>query len=236
MSPDSDEDEDEGRPIGRRAFFGIVGVGLTALAWGGGAAELASKSMKLVVPKGLRAAIPVGQAWRIYSIKTPYPTFDPATWRLRIDGMVEHPTELTHAQLLALPQAAQTTDFHCVTGWSVDGVRWRGVRFHDLLGVAKPLPRASALVFESAEVPYNDTLTLQQAMEPDAMLAHSMDGAPLTRAHGAPVRVVMPKMYGYKGVKWLSRIYVTTADLIQDGYWEQRGYDRDAWVGSSNGR
>jgi DMSO/TMAO reductase YedYZ molybdopterin-dependent catalytic subunit len=231
--PDVD-DEVEGKPIGRRAFFGLVGVGLSALAWGGGAAELVARSTQLV-PEQLRAAIPLGQGWRIYSIKTPYPKFNPTSWRLRIDGMVEHPLELTYAQLLALPQAAQTTDFHCVTGWSVPDVHWRGVRFADLFAAAKPLPRASALVFESAEVPYNDTLTLAQAMEPDAMLAHSMDGAPLTRAHGAPVRVVMPKMYGYKGVKWLSQIYVTTADLIQDGYWEQRGYDRDAWVGRSNG-
>ena len=65
------------------------------------------------------------------------------------------------------------------------------------------------------------------------MLAHSMDDRPLTRAHGAPARVVMPRMYGYKGVKWLERIVVT--DRVADGFWEQRGYDRDAWVGGSNG-
>ena len=65
------------------------------------------------------------------------------------------------------------------------------------------------------------------------MLAHAMDGRPLTRPHGAPARVVMPRMYGYKGVKWLERIVVT--DHVADGFWEQRGYDRDAWVGGSNG-
>jgi DMSO/TMAO reductase YedYZ molybdopterin-dependent catalytic subunit len=66
------------------------------------------------------------------------------------------------------------------------------------------------------------------------MLAYRMNAAPLERAHGAPARVVMPQMYGYKGVKWVNRITVGSDPV--DGYWEQRGYDRDAWVGRSNGR
>jgi DMSO/TMAO reductase YedYZ molybdopterin-dependent catalytic subunit len=224
--------EPEGRPLGRRAFLVLVAGGLSSLAWGGNALDLASKST-LVVPEPLRAALPVGQGWRIYSVNPPYPRFDPATWRLRIDGLVERPQTFTYADLLALPQADQTSDFHCVTGWSVDDVRWRGVRFEDLLATAVPRPSARALAFVSAERPYVDTLTLRQALAPDAMLAHTMDDQPLTRAHGAPARVVMPRMYGYKGVKWLERIVVT--DRVADGFWEQRGYDRDAWVGGSNG-
>jgi DMSO/TMAO reductase YedYZ molybdopterin-dependent catalytic subunit len=231
---DGDEDPDPpGRPLGRRAFLGIVGLGLTSLAWGGGAADLVAQTTRLL-PEQLRGFVPFGKGWRIYAIQTPYPTFHPATWQLRIDGLVEHPQTLSYAQLLALPQARQTTDFHCVTGWSVDDVKWSGVRFADLLAAAKPLPAARALRFESAEDPYIDSLTLDQAMEPDAMLAHGMDGGPLAREHGAPARLVMPKMYGYKGVKWVKRILVT--DHVEDGYWEQRGYDRDAWIGSSNGR
>jgi DMSO/TMAO reductase YedYZ molybdopterin-dependent catalytic subunit len=225
-------DDARGRLLGRRAFLGIVGVGLTSLAWGGSALDLAGKAT-LILPESLRAAIPFGQGWRIYSVNPPYPHFDPATWRLRIDGLVERPQTLTYAQLLALPQARQTSDFHCVTGWSVDGVKWGGVRFFDLLATARPLPSARALTFVSAENPYVDSLTLVQATVPDAMLAHSMDGKPLTRAHGAPARLVMPQMYGYKGVKWLDRIVVT--DRVIDGYWQQRGYDRDAWIGDSNG-
>ena len=227
-----DGPEPEGRPLGRRAFLVVVGAGLTSLAWGGSALDLASKST-LIVPEPIRRAIPVGEGWRIYAVNPPYPRFDPATWRLRIDGLVARPQTLSYDDLLALPQAAQTSDFHCVTGWSVDDVRWRGVRFADLLAAAAPLPSARALKFVSAERPYVDTLTLRQALTPDAMLAHTMDDGPLTRAHGAPARVVMPQMYGYKGVKWLERIVVT--DRVADGFWEQRGYDRDAWVGGSNG-
>jgi DMSO/TMAO reductase YedYZ molybdopterin-dependent catalytic subunit len=224
---------DEGCPLGRRAFLGIVGVGLSSLWWGGGALDLVSQATR-VVPEGVRSAIPFGQGWRIYAINPPYPRFDPATWRLRIDGLVETPQELTYAQLRGLPRAEQVSDFRCVTGWGVDGVRWAGVRFADLLAAARPLPAAKGLTFVSAEDPYVDTLTLPQALARDAMLAYDMDRRPLTRAHGAPARVVMPRMFGYKGVKWVERIVVT--DRITDGYWEQRGYDRDAWIGHSNGR
>jgi len=77
------------------------------------------------------------------------------------------------------------------------------------------------------------TLTLRQAELHDAMLAYEMDGKPLPREHGAPVRVVIPEMYGYKNVKWVERIVLT--DHVSPGFWEQRGYDVDAWVGKSNG-
>ncbi len=65
------------------------------------------------------------------------------------------------------------------------------------------------------------------------LLAYEMDGKPLSRPHGAPLRVVIPDMYGYKNVKWVERIVLTERPL--EGYWEVRGYDRNAWVGRSNG-
>jgi DMSO/TMAO reductase YedYZ molybdopterin-dependent catalytic subunit len=233
MADTAPTDGEDGRPLGRRAFLGLVAGGLTSLAWGGQALDLASQATR-VLPESLRAAIPFGQGWRIYSVNPPYPSLNRATWRLRIDGLVERPVTLTYAQLLALPQASQKTDFHCVTGWSVDGVRWTGVRFRDLFALARPLPSARAIDFVSMEEPYVDSLTIGQALTPDAMLAHSMDGGPLARKHGAPARLVMPQMYGYKGVKWVQRLTFTSG--VNDGYWEQRGYDRDAWVGGSNGR
>jgi len=171
---------EEGRPLGRRAFLGIVGVGISSLWWGGRALDLVSQATR-IAPESVRSAIPFGQGWRIYSVSPPYPRFDPATWRLRIDGLVAAPQELTYAQLGRLPRAEQVSDFRCVTGWSVDNVHWTGVRFADLLAAARPLPAAKALTFVSAEVPYVDTLTLPQAMASDAMLAYRMDGSPLTR-------------------------------------------------------
>jgi DMSO/TMAO reductase YedYZ molybdopterin-dependent catalytic subunit len=133
-----------------------------------------------------------------------------------------------------LPRIEQESAFHCVTGWTVKHVHWSGVRFRDLLAQVGPLPSARALRFVSAERPYEDSLSLAQALAPDALLALGMDGAPLSRPHGAPARAVIPQMYGYKGVKWLERIELV--DHQPDGYWERLGYDQDAYVGRSNGR
>jgi DMSO/TMAO reductase YedYZ molybdopterin-dependent catalytic subunit len=160
------------------------------------------------------------------------PRFDPGTYRLHVDGLVRRPLSLTLGDLRALPVAQQVSDFRCVTGWTVEDVRWTGVRVRDVLAAAAPLPSGAALSFVSAERPYVDSLTLEQASLPDVMLAWGMDGGSLERPHGAPLRLVMPRMYGYKSVKWVERIVVTREPVV--GYWEQRGYDRDAWIGRSN--
>jgi DMSO/TMAO reductase YedYZ molybdopterin-dependent catalytic subunit len=213
------------RRIARRAFLGVVATGLTSLYWGDAVWSAARSTLAALSP----VSVPVlAGGWRIFTVNPPMPVFDPKRWRLRIEGLVERPVELTYEQLRALPRAEQVSDFHCVTGWSVDNVRWAGVRFRDLLADAKPLPEAGALAFYSAEKPYVDSLTLDQAYTGDAMLAYEMNERPLKRPHGAPARVVMPQMYGYKNVKWVERIVVTRDALV--GYWEERGYDADAWV------
>jgi DMSO/TMAO reductase YedYZ molybdopterin-dependent catalytic subunit len=221
---------EDSRPYGRRAFLGASALGLSSLFWGKtvwNAFSHAARPLENALPSS------VFPGWRIYTVASTMPTFDPARWRLRIEGLVDRPRTLTYDELRSLPRATQTSDFHCVTGWSVDNVRWTGVRFRDLLAAAGPQASGTVLEFVSAESPYSDTLTLQQAMLQDAMLAYEMDGKPLAREHGAPVRVVIPEMYGYKNVKWVERIVVT--DHVDPGYWEQRGYDIDAFVGSSNG-
>jgi DMSO/TMAO reductase YedYZ molybdopterin-dependent catalytic subunit len=218
------------RAYGRRTFLAVTGLGLSSLLWGKPAWRTVSGAVRPfedALPPGL---VPSG--WRIYTVAATMPRFDPKTWRLRIEGLVEHPVSLSYGELLDLPRAEQVSDFHCVTGWSVRDVRWAGVRFRDLLAQARPRPHARVLTFVSAERPYIDTLTLEQAELADAMLAYELDGKPLRREHGAPARVVIPEMYGYKNVKWVERIVV--GDRAEPGYWEQRGYDVDAWVGHSN--
>lgn len=209
-----------------------MGAGAVSLVVGDDMLRLVGKATAPVtdaLPEGVRAAVPApGSGWRIYTVNPPMPRFDAATWRLTIDGLVRRPVALTFDELTGLPRVEQVSDFHCVTGWSVKNVRWTGVRFDDLLRAVQPLPSATALRFVSAEEPYVDMLTLRQAMVADAMLAHGMDGDPLSRPHGAPVRLVMPKMFGYKGVKWVSRIELV--DRVEAGYWEQRGYSRDPWL------
>jgi sulfoxide reductase catalytic subunit YedY len=212
--------------MGRGLFLATVFGGISSLWWGKRAWDTVSSAADGV------PLLP-GGGWRIYTISGSLPGFDPATWRLEVGGLVEKPLSLDIESLRGLPHAHQVSDFHCVTGWSVKNVHWAGVRFADLLRAARPLPEAKALTFVSAERPYVDSLTLEEAYTEDAMLAYQMDGKPLARPHGAPARVVIPEMYGYKNVKWVERIIVAERPL--DGYWEVRGYDRDAWVGRSNG-
>lgn len=223
--------EEKPHRFGRGVFLATVAGGLSSLVWGKAAWNSVSGTVSPIADS-IAPILPTG-GWRIYSVSGHLPTFDETAWRLTVGGMVERPLSLTYRQLLALPRTNQVSTFHCVTGWTVNNVHWGGVRIHDVLAAAKPLHGAQALRFVSMEHPYVDYLTLDQASLADVMLAYEMDGKRLPREHGAPLRLVVPEMYGYKNVKWLERIDLVPA--AGSGYWEDLGYDRDAWVGRSNG-
>ena len=221
------------RRVGRAGFVGVLGAGVATLFYGDAISHVLGKvTNPLSSATGVADLLPSG-GWRIYTVAATMPKFYPATWSLSVGGLGKHPFELSYAELRALPKVEQVSNFHCVTGWEVKNVRWGGVRLQHLLSRVSPLPQAHSLHFVSAEKPYDDFLTLDQATLPDVLLAYEMNGKPLPREHGAPVRLVIPDMYGYKNVKWVERI-----DLVAksgQGYWEQDGYDNDAWVGRSNG-
>ena len=219
------------RRYGRRGFVLLVAGGLSSLAWAGPVSSVLSP-LTSSASQLLGNLLPVG-GWRIYTISGTMPLFDSSSWRLEIDGLVKRPRALSYEELRSLPKAEQVSTFHCVTGWTVTNVHWAGVRFQHLLNLVRPLPEATAVRFVSAESPYEDSFTLAQLRLPDAMLAYEMSGTPLSRPHGAPVRVVVPEMYGYKNVKWVARMEFVARQ--PQGYWEQHGYDQDAWVGRSNG-
>jgi DMSO/TMAO reductase YedYZ molybdopterin-dependent catalytic subunit len=218
------------RKVGRAVFLGAVAGGVSSLYWGKSVWGKISAQLSPV-----EASIPLipSGGWRIYTVSGRMPAFDPQTWRLSLSGHVDRPTSITYEQLRALPKVEQISTFHCVTGWTVKNVRWGGVRLNDVLALAGPKPTTHALEFVSAEIPYVDSLTTHQAGLHDVMLAYEMDGKPLPRVHGAPLRLVIPEMYGYKNVKWLKGINL--APRPSPGFWEVRGYDVDAWVGRSNG-
>jgi DMSO/TMAO reductase YedYZ molybdopterin-dependent catalytic subunit len=219
------------RRYGRGIFLATVAGGVSSLFWGKAAWDRVSHVVSPVAAD-IAPILPTG-GWRIYTVSNRLPAFDPAVWRLTVGGLVGQPRAFTYDALRSLPRAEQVSTFHCVTGWTVQNVHWAGVRVRDVLAAARPSPAAHALRFVSMEEPYVDYLTLEQAALADVMLAYEMDGRPLSRAHGAPLRLVIPEMYGYKNVKWLERIELVPR--AGSGYWEQLGYDRDAWVGRSNG-
>jgi DMSO/TMAO reductase YedYZ molybdopterin-dependent catalytic subunit len=216
------------RLIGRAGFLGVVGAGVAGLFYGRDAQSFLGR----VLPQQVDAIVPSG-GWRIYTIGARMPNLKPVSYRLGVGGLVDRPQSFTLARLRSFERAEQVSDFHCVTGWTVSDVRWAGFRISELLDAVGPKRNVHAVRFVSAEQPYEDLLTLEQALLPDVMLAYEMDGKPLSRPHGAPLRLVIPDMYGYKNVKWLTHIELV--ERPRAGYWEQHGYDVNAWVGRSNG-
>ncbi|MFN2465186.1 MAG: molybdopterin-dependent oxidoreductase [Candidatus Dormibacteria bacterium] len=207
--------------VGRRLFLGAVAAGAVVAAGGG----------KLLGNLGqlgpLKAFIPQ-DGFYFYTVANSEPVFDGRNWQLRVEGLVENPITLSFQDLLGLPQADQVHDYMCVTGWKVDKVRWQGPLVSQLLDLARPSATARAVSFDSADGIYVDSLTLEEARRPDVLLAHRINGAPLSQDRGAALRLVIPFMFGYKGVKWVSRIRVTGGQ--ETGYWEQRGYDINAYL------
>jgi DMSO/TMAO reductase YedYZ molybdopterin-dependent catalytic subunit len=227
----------EGAPIGRRVFLGLLGLG--ALGTVGGAALQARVSpliaeLQMRDPTGLISALPLGEGFRYYSVTGGVPEATADGYRLAVSGLVERPGEHTLADLQAMPQTELVRDFQCVTGWRVRQVPWAGVPLSHLLDLAGPTGAATAVRLTSFDGEYTESLTLEQARRPDVLVALQMLGAPVNHDHGGPVRLYTAPMYGYKSIKWLSGIELTTD--VQPGYWEDRGYDLDGWVGTTNGR
>jgi DMSO/TMAO reductase YedYZ molybdopterin-dependent catalytic subunit len=149
-----------------------------------------------------------------------------ADWTLKVDGLVDKPLTLDATAWQALARFDETADFHCVEGWSVSGVKWGGVTPATILKQAQARPEGTYVVFHAYTGEYVDSLPLGLVIDPQTVLADTMDGVPLPAKHGGPLRLVVPKQLGYKSVKWVTRIEVT--DKPVQGYWEQRGYPTNA--------
>jgi DMSO/TMAO reductase YedYZ molybdopterin-dependent catalytic subunit len=183
---------------------------------------------------GFLSLFPVGR-FRIYTVTNDLPAMAASNYRLTVNGAVTNPLVLTLDEVQAMPAVRMTKDFQCVTGWRVHDVKWKGVRLSDVLDRAGASDAAQGVRFISFDGVYTETLTMTQARRADVVVAYEMDGKPVSRAHGGPVRMYVAPMYGYKSCKWLSKIEVTEGDP-GIGYWEVRGYDTDGWVGKSNRR
>jgi len=144
------------------------------------------------------------------------------SWRLRIDGMVERPADMTFADVVRLKRRDQTTDLHCVEGWSVFDIPWNGVGLDTIAEMVGPLPRATHVTFHTLRGVYNESIPLSVALEPRSILAYGITGATLPLAHGFPVRLVVPRLLGYKNAKYVERIEFT--DHAELAYWTVRGY------------
>jgi len=179
--------------------------------------------------------VPVGQhvvkKWPVLDLGD-HPQIAPSEWELEIGGLCAKPLRLSYQQLLELPQLELQSDFHCVTTWSLLDSTWLGVRLADLLALAEPDQTARHLYITAYDhdpgsgIPYTTNVTLADALAPDVMLVHRWNDQPLPREHGGPVRMITPRLYAWKGAKWIRSIELRADD--QPGFWEKRGYSNSA--------
>ena len=162
-----------------------------------------------------------------------------ADWRLKVDGLVAQPLELSMAQLQAMPSRTQITRHDCVEGWSCIG-QWKGVRLSHLLQQAQPKPEARYVVFhcldqmdaDDEDSMYYESVDLDDAFHEQTILAWELNGKPLPVENGAPLRARIERQLGYKQPKYLYRVELVTGfgQIAggKGGYWEDQGYN---WYG-----
>ncbi len=229
-------DETRGTPVGRRVFLSLLGVGAAGVVFGSRVQDWLESNLAPIISKdgsGFSSLLPIGR-FRIYSVTGDLPSRSRDKYTLRVGGLVDTPMELTFADLLDMEPTTLHRDFQCVTGWRVHDVEWKGVKLRDVLDRAGVSAGAKAVRFTSFDGEYSESLTLEQARRDDVLVAYELEGNPLSSEHGGPARLYVAPMYGYKSCKWLSGIELT--ERVRPGYWENLGYDVDAWVGRSNGR
>ncbi|MDH5795211.1 MAG: molybdopterin-dependent oxidoreductase [Candidatus Bathyarchaeota archaeon] len=156
------------------------------------------------------------------------PEFDPKKWKLTVDGEVENPLELTWDDLLKLPATESTSDFHCVEGWSVRNLKWRGIKFSTLAQIVKPEMNATNVLFTCSDG-YTTSLALEDLLRENVLFAYKLNDKFLETPIGGPLRLIIPDKYAYKSAMWIER--VTFSETKELGYWEKRGYSdtADVW-------
>lgn len=146
-------------------------------------------------------------------------------WSLHLGGRVEQPLALSWEALQRLPQVEDVSDFHCVTTWSKFDCRWTGVAFTTLLEAVRPLADARFVYFTAYDG-YSTNVPLERCLDEGVLLATGFEGAPLTREHGGPARMILPGLYAWKGAKFVRAIQFLAEDRL--GFWELRGYSNSA--------
>lgn len=228
------------RLIKRRDFIRRAAAGTVLTAFGGGvyyvlSDDLTAKARAQVRDDG-RPRLPPGQKVirRLRPMGGEQGDPSPGAWRLKVHGEVDAPFEIDFRELLAMPQTEAELDVHCVTAWTVLGAPFKGVAITELAERAKVKDSARYVIFEAAHG-YTANVPLDEALKSNTMVAHQLEGRPLPRRHGAPVRAVIPDLYFWKSSKWLTGIRFVRRD--QPGYWERRGYHNyaDPWKEQRHG-
>lgn len=169
-----------------------------------------------------------GRDWPVLNAEVT-PKLDPGEWTFTVEGLVDRPTTWTWDEVHALAPSTYEGDIHCVTTWSKLDMTFAGVSVDTLLEIAGPRPEA-AFVVAYAHTGYTTNLPLADVTGGKAWVVWEADGAPLTREHGGPVRMIVPHLYFWKSTKWVAGLRLLDHD--EPGFWEVNGYhDRgDPWL------
>jgi DMSO/TMAO reductase YedYZ molybdopterin-dependent catalytic subunit len=234
----ADRDEftpDVRKMLDRRAFIRNAAAGTAIVALGGGLYYLAGDDLTRKARAQTRAdgrkRLPPGQrvlkSLRAMGGEPGDPR--PKNFTLEVHGEVGNPFKVNYAELLELPQTEIEADVHCVTGWSVLGNTYKGVRVADIARIAEVKDSARHVIFEAAHG-YTANVPLAEATADNVLVAHRMNDRVFPKKHGAPVRGLVPDLYFWKSPKWLTGIKFVSKD--KPGYWEVRGYHNhgDPWT------
>ena len=183
------------------------------------------------LPEEKAARVPPGQylteKWPVLHYG-PVPRFDPRTWEFRVFGKVLSEVKLSWDEFQKLAQVTVVADMHCVTTWSKLDQRWEGIPFAKIVDLAKPLPDAKFVIAHS-EHGFTANTPIEFTQRDDCLIALRANGEPLSAEHGAPARLVVPRLYAWKSAKWLRGIEFSATD--KPGFWERNGYHNrgDPW-------
>ncbi|MDQ3407241.1 MAG: molybdopterin-dependent oxidoreductase, partial [Chloroflexota bacterium] len=156
------------------------------------------------------------------------PDVTPGLWGLTVDGHVDRAMSYSLADLLALPSIEQEQTLMCisntVSGGLMSNAIWRGVPLANVIEAAGVRPGTVEVLCRSVDG-YSDSFSIDKALEPTTLLAFEMNGVPLPRRHGYPVRLLVPGLFGEKSVKWITRVELVPREV--DGFYEQQGWGPD---------
>ena len=212
-------------------------AGTAAAQWlAAGARRVAAAAQSALgrVKDGLPAEITPSSQFYVVSKNPPGfdPVVDAAKWSLQVGGLVPHPLRLTYDDLRAMPAVEQFQTLECISnevgGDLISNAKWRGVRLRDvLMRAGGPGAKAVKVAFRCADG-YSESVPIGDAMNPTTLLAYEMNGEPLPTAHGFPVRLLIPGLFGMKNPKWITKIDIVDYDF--QGYWEASGWSDEAVV------
>jgi len=228
--------EIEKQPITRRSLIDWMGKSLV-LALGSSlvaaCGSLQDDESFIEDPKGIsfepgNSGSKIYADWYVRTIDTQDLSSILQTWKLTIDGMVKNPGVYDFNSLIALKRNDQTANFHCVEGWTVPGVPWNDVHLSTLFAMAEPLAGATHVTFHTIGGTYNESLSMEDALDSRTMVAYGVNGSTLPLNHGFPLRLVVPYKWGYKSAKYVYRIELTDGPI--SGFWVDRGYSYEGNV------